>query len=255
MRSTRRRTGAGIEVHRREPDDAVAAPRVVLVHGAMDRAASFGRCQRHLGDVVAERYDRRGYGDSRPLGVGGLDDHVADLLEVLDGSPAVVVGHSVGGVVALAAAVRAPELVPGLVLYEPPAPWAPWWREGWEPAPPGEEPGEAAERFLRRMLGDRTWERFGAAWQDERRAEGPALLADFAIGGTAVDDVEPDRVRAPTVVGCGDRSSARHRRAAEELAAELVDGRLAVLADADHGAHLTCPAAFAELVRRGLDRP
>ena len=53
------------------------------------------------------RYDRRGYGRSWPHpGPFTVNDQVDDLEELLADRPAVVVGHSYGGNVALAAAVR-----------------------------------------------------------------------------------------------------------------------------------------------------
>ena len=102
------------------------AARVVVVHGAMDRSTSFGRVARHLDDLEVVRYDRRGYGRSIEVGPGDLDDDVADLLTVLDGRPSVVFGHSIGGVVAVVAAARRPDLVRSVLAYEAPAPWAPW---------------------------------------------------------------------------------------------------------------------------------
>ena len=41
--------------------------------------------------------------------------------------PATVVGHSYGGAVAMLAAVRRPDLVTALGLFEPSMQWAPWW--------------------------------------------------------------------------------------------------------------------------------
>jgi pimeloyl-ACP methyl ester carboxylesterase len=63
---------------RRRAPDAPAGPAVVLVHGAMDRAASFGRVMRRLGDLDVVAYDRRGYAGS--LGTGPattLAEHAA----------------------------------------------------------------------------------------------------------------------------------------------------------------------------------
>ena len=88
------------------PADGSEGPRVVVVHGAMDRAASFGRVGRQPAGPDVVRYDRRGYGESAALGTGTLDEHVEDLLGVLDGRPATVFGHSIGGVIALVAAQR-----------------------------------------------------------------------------------------------------------------------------------------------------
>jgi pimeloyl-ACP methyl ester carboxylesterase len=96
---------------------------VVLLHaGVCDR-----RCWREVGerlgaagrDVVA--YDRRGFGDVPPAGVPFR--HVDDLLAVLEavspGAPAWLVGSSMGGGVALDAALEAPGRVAGLVLLAP----------------------------------------------------------------------------------------------------------------------------------------
>ena len=77
---------------------------MVLVHGAMDRNTSFARVAEALAPSPIVRYDRRGYGRSRPAGTGPLAAHVDDLVAILGDDPAVVVGHSYGGLVALGAA-------------------------------------------------------------------------------------------------------------------------------------------------------
>jgi len=62
-------------------------------------------------------YDLRGYGQMDD--VDGPFHHVDDLLELLGEEPAVLVGASMGGRVALEAAVLRPQLVRGLVLLAP----------------------------------------------------------------------------------------------------------------------------------------
>ena len=59
-----------------------------------------------------------------------IDGHIADLLSVLDGRRAVVVGHSFGGVTAMGAAARAPQSVAAVVLYETSVAWVPGWDDG-----------------------------------------------------------------------------------------------------------------------------
>ena len=65
------------------------------------------------------RYDQRGIGDSDQPADGYTVDQFAtdavDLIRALDVGPAVLVGNSLGGTVALAAAFAAPELVRGIV--------------------------------------------------------------------------------------------------------------------------------------------
>lgn len=246
-----RTTEHGLHVVRYgEPD---GGPPVVVVHGGLDRASSFGRVARQLHDLPVVLYDRRGYGRSVDAGPAPIDDHVDDLLRVIGAEPALVFGHSVGGVIAVLAAGRRPDLVRSLLVYEPPLPWLEWWpRRSGERAPL--DPGDEAERFMRQMVGDRIWERLPARTRAERRAEGPALLADLASlhGGGA--RFEPAAVATPLVVGVGSETSWWHRRAAEELAATVPGAELAVLEGADHGAHLGQPAAVAELVRRARSR-
>ena len=245
--------GLWVEEHRGESEDA---PTVVLVHGSMDRAAGFARVARHLRDLHVVRYDRRGYAHS--IGAGepvGFPGHVDDLLAIVGDGPAVVAGHSFGGAVALAAATRRPDAVPAVVAFEAPLSWRPWW-------PPssagssalsagGEE--EAAERFLRRMIGDDRWERLPERTRKERRAEGPALMAEMRSmrSGPAYD---PGAVPVPVVVGLGTESVPHLQRAARELAAEVPDAELVEVEGAPHGAHLSHPTAFAGLVRRALAR-
>lgn len=231
-------------------DDRAAgpdAPLVVIVHGAMDRSSSFGRVGLHLRDLHVVRYDRRGYGRSLDAGTGPLAAHVDDLFAVLDGRPATVFGHSFGAVVALVAAAQHPEVVRSVFAYEAPLPWRSWW-----PSPATEvpdDPGDEAEAFLRRAVGDRIWERLPARIRAARRAEGVALRADLAsLDGD--EPFDPAAVGVPVLVGCGSATTWWHERAARELVAELPDAELVVIGQAQHGAHLSHPTAVADLVRR-----
>ncbi len=108
-----------------------ADPTVVLVHGSMDRGRSLRATAKRLaGDFHVVLYDRRGYGRSREVG-GPFDveTNVEDLVAVIEGRPAVVFGHSLGGDIALAAAQRHPEVIRAVGAYEPPMSWEPWWPE------------------------------------------------------------------------------------------------------------------------------
>ena len=96
-------------------------PPVVLLHaGVCDR-----RSWREVGDRLAGwdvvAYDRRGFGEVPPATEPFR--HVDDLLAVLDAvspdAPAWLVGSSMGGGVALDAALEAPDRVAGLVLLAP----------------------------------------------------------------------------------------------------------------------------------------
>lgn len=204
-----------------------------------------------LRDLHVIRYDRRGYGRSIEAGPAPLDRHVEDLLSVLHGRPATVFGHSYGGVVALVAAEREPDVARSVLAFEPPTPWRPWWPTA-EAAPP-EDPAEEAEAFLRRAVGDRLWERLPARIREARRAEGVALRSDIAsLQGCAPFDSE--LVKVPVLAAYGAATTWWHERAARELAADLPHAETAVVEGAQHGVHLTHPAELADLVRRAVAR-
>lgn len=274
-------------------------PLVALVHGAMDRSGGMLRVRRALQPSCRVlRYDRRGYARSLPAGPPtSFGQQVDDLAALLDGRPAVLAGHSFGGLVCLALAERRPELVRSVLAYEAPMSWAPWWPGGRtgqpaagassvpasvpasvsaatgargsairsatdadghrQPRPdggPGEQDRDAAEWFLRRMLGDDLWERLPASMRAERRAEGPTLVAEMrSVRPPAPVPFEPAAVPVPVVAAHGTETRPHHVQATEELARRVPRGELAVVAGANHGAHLSHPDEFAHLVRRAIE--
>jgi pimeloyl-ACP methyl ester carboxylesterase len=246
------RTAGGLARLERPPvsDAPAGEPVVLLVHGSMDRATSFRRVMRHLPDVTVVAYDRRGYAGS--AGMAPSDDFAVqadDLLEVLDGRRAIGVGHSLGGNVVLAAAERRPDLLDAVVVYETPEPWRPWWPTGsaGRSVSGAADPADAAEGFMRRMVGDRVWQALPEATRERRREEGVALQAEMrSLRNGPVFD--PAAIKVPVVVGYGSEGAAHHRRSAPALASELPDGRLVEVPAAGHGVHLSHPEALAGLV-------
>jgi pimeloyl-ACP methyl ester carboxylesterase len=231
---------------------ATDAITVVLVHGSLDRGASFARVARRLPDVPVVTYDRRGYHHSRGvLGVARtLHEHVDDLLTVVGDGPAAVVGHSYGGDVALAAALRAPGAVRAVGAYEPPLPWMPWWPHRSASSIATEDPTAFAESFFRRMVGDAGWERLSDEARGGLQADGPALVAelsDLRRGGAPFDATA---LEVPLVLGRGGTSLPHHRQAVEALRAQVPAAEIVDIPGAGHGAQLTHPDAFAAFVRR-----
>lgn len=236
------------------PTPDPSAPLVVIVHGAMDRSSSFGRVVRQLDDLHVIRFDRRGYGRSAGCAPGRLDDHVDDLLAIIGDRRATVFGHSIGGVIALIAASRHPDRVESVLAYEAPSPWASWWPQpATTPARADEDPADEAERFMRRAIGDHYWERLPARTRADRRAEGEALRADIASlqGPTPFDATA---LAVPVLAAAGSDTTWWHQRATRELAEAVPAGEHAVVAGAEHAAHLSHPTATAHLVRRAVER-
>lgn len=117
---------------RRAGRPAGEAPTMVFLHGLTDSGSGWPSAERHWGSTYSlVAIDQRGHGTSPRFTTEQLDAHpgevmVEDALKILEqlDTPVVLVGHSLGGAVALACAVRRPELVRALVL-EDPAPLGP----------------------------------------------------------------------------------------------------------------------------------
>jgi pimeloyl-ACP methyl ester carboxylesterase len=242
-----------------EQPGPVAAPRVVFVHGSLDRSTAFLRVARLLPELSTVRYDRRGYGKSIAVGSSPVFDvQVDDLAGVVGGRPSVLLGHSIGGGVGLAFAARHPELVGAVVAYEAPMSWEPWWPQATAGAAALAADGvenEAAEQFMRRMIGDDRWESLPDATKRQRRAEGPALVDEMrSIRPPSPTPYDPTGLRVPVIAACGSASRPHHQQTARALAALAPAGELQVVDGAGHGAHLSHPAAVAHLVRVALAR-
>jgi pimeloyl-ACP methyl ester carboxylesterase len=231
-------------------------PTVVLVHGAMDRAASFGRVMRRLGDTDVIAYDRRGYAGSLGAGVAStLAEHAADLARVAEWSGAgtvVTVGHSLGGTIGLLWAAADPAGLVGLGAFESPVPSLPGYRsEGGDlalAAAADGGPPAGAEAFYRLLVGDRTWDRLRSTDRDTRLAEGAALVAELVDLRRPGGCPDLSAVRVPVVAGAGSASPAAWRLPAEELVEHLADAVLVEIGGAGHGAHLSHPDEFARYV-------
>ena len=230
----------------------------------MDRATSFAKVERRLTGAGHEvvTFDRAGYGSRvdapLPDGRGRIAADVDDLVELLDG-PAVVIGHSYGGHVAMAASVRRPDLVAALGVFETPLAWMAWWPPDTSGgvavrAARSGTPATAAEAFMRSIVGDDMWSRLPPSTKAARRAEGPALLADMADIHALPPPYDPAAVPVPVVIGRGSRSKGQHLRGTEALLELLPDAELHVVDGAGHGAHASHPDAFAEFVEAAVRR-
>lgn len=95
---------------------------VVLLHGLMGRATTWWRVAQWLrpyGRVVG--IDARAHGRNPHRGPARTEDFVADVATVLERATetsAVLIGHSMGGLHALATAARHPELVEAVVVED-----------------------------------------------------------------------------------------------------------------------------------------
>ncbi len=104
-------------------------PAVVMIHGLGGSSTTFAPLLPAIPNTRVLRPDLAGSarsGGTVRAGIDGLARGVTELMRVAGIGRAVLVGHSLGTLVAMEIAARRPEAVAGLVLYgailEPPAP-------------------------------------------------------------------------------------------------------------------------------------
>jgi pimeloyl-ACP methyl ester carboxylesterase len=234
-------------------------PQVVVAHGVLDRAATFRRLARALAPAAVVLYDRCGYARSRGCAARGLVDHVEHLRALIGTTPSMVVGHSLGGVLALALATNPPPGLLAVSVYEAPLPGHGWWGP-WELTPADalraqldeEETGRLAEDFLRRAMGA-AFSTLPPGFVADRRAEGRVFVRELAELALGLLPLDLARLAVRVQAGIGEFADQRHRASfATLLATPGVEGYC--IPGAPHGVHLWRPGAWAQALRSFLER-
>ena len=106
-------------------DDDGSGPPIVLLHGLSMSRMTWDRFVPDLVDRFrVVRLDQRGHGESsHASGTYVLDNYIADTVAFLEGvvrEPSMLVGHSLGGVIAHGVAQMRPDLVRNVLLEDPP---------------------------------------------------------------------------------------------------------------------------------------
>ena len=200
-------------------------------------------------------YDRRGFGRSErpePFDRSDLGDQVDDalaLLGELSAIPAVVIGRSTGGLIALELARRHSEAVSALVLLEPAVfavdPEATAWADQLRTAIDEAAPARASETVVRAALGNQAWEMLPDDLRTLFDEAAPAVMAEMR--GTGLDlsaeplDLNDDELGAidqPTLLVSSEDSPDVLRRINDRLAEALPHVETALVP----GGHLIHPA-------------
>lgn len=240
---------------------AAGAP-ALLVHGsAADHTTWMAQLVRPPPGLALVAYDRRGSA-SAPFPPGVVPttaQHVADAAALIRREtvgPALVIGSSYGGVIALELARRAPGRVAGLIVCEPPLPPA----DLVPGAPAGfgcafdrlaaTAGGEAAgEMFVRAVLGDAGFEALAERVRGAVRGMWRSIRADMiALARTRIDYAELRAVTCPVLLLSGARSPAYYSAPLDALERALPDARRAVIPDAGHAMQIENHRAFNQLV-------
>lgn len=240
-----------LTIHRYGSADAAI---VVLLHGLTEAGTTWPDLVGHWGDdwdVLAP--DLRGHGQSPRFTKDELaaapEVLLADVMGVLDAQPAPValIGHSLGGLLALRAAIARPDKVWALVLEDPARPGA-----GRTP-----DPGFVAEieGFLdtmadqsgqvARMVRESSWSRAEIqAWADCKPLVDRAYVRDGVYLGDGAWEELFDELRVPTllIVPTGSLMAPRQEAVHNDLV------RTVVVPGARHCVRRDQPANYFEAV-------
>lgn len=245
---------------------------VLMLHGFGQTAHTWDLCCAGLGaHLRLLSLDLRGHGESAWMADGtyDLDDVVFDTLAVVDRlatGAVVLVGASLGGLVAIRAGRRLGRGLAGLVLVDAAVSPAPTGARGIRqfladvPAASFDAHLARARAFnptrpevlLRRSLehslrpnADGTWaRRQDPRWSDRSRRRG--WSAELLLSELAALD-------APALVVRGADSDVLDGQAADEMVAVLAAGELAVVPDAGHAVPGDQPAELARAMTRFFD--
>jgi len=209
-------------------------------------------------------YDRRSFATSPAPpprdNVRHAEDAATLLAQLGLTDPALVVGWSMGAVIAVELACRHPELVSGLVLLEPP------YRAKQHPRPAmlraiggatllGRlgRPAAGAERFLRWALarrdGSSAYLDAGSGWQAEVRRDGAAIVSELSAG-EHLDRRAIGALAIPTTVMTGTQSDPVFAAAARRLAQAIPGAELVSVPASSHALPFDAAQAVADGIRR-----
>lgn len=240
---------------------AAGEPRgtLLMVHGTLDRARSFARLARRLPDYRILAYDRRGYEGSQGVApLAELEVQIDDLHSVIDlmadGGPIDVFGHSMGGSLAITAAVKDPAGIRSVITYESPLRWLLDEVDWWVPRP---TPEAEVAAFFSMMTAPGTWDRMSETERELRLADGPALVADLQMTRKEIPFGVTDlaHLAVPLTMGLGGATNlTRFKETAEIVTASTPLATTVVIDGVLHGAHLRAPDALGAFIRGALQR-
>jgi pimeloyl-ACP methyl ester carboxylesterase len=186
-------TANGVRLHYQERGEG---DPILCIHGAGSSALVWAEAAEKLagvGRVIA--YDRRGCARSeRPeqyerTSIAEQADDAAALLDALGAAPALVIGRSYGGTIAIDLALRQPDRVRAVVALEPDgsremapaaAAWVDAFAERMRALAAREGVHALGEALITEVGGQEAWRGFPDEVRGALAGNGPAILAELA---------------------------------------------------------------------------
>jgi len=254
----------GIHVRHWPGDPARPA---LAIHCMMGSGRAFDPMARRLhGRVDLRAFDLPSHGRSAKWQPAGDEDYHSAVTRIADGllgdGPVDLIGHSIGGTIALRLAVAAPQRVRSLTLIEPVLFAASRSGHALDDelaalAAAGEME-QAARLFLSVWGGPGGFEAMPRSMQQSATALMSLILeTDAALSADVHGILRPgglEAVRAPAMLIAGAESPPVVGEIFDRLAARPPDARRATVPQAGHMAPVTHPDEVAELVAVNLDR-
>ncbi len=214
----------------------------------------------------AAAWDMPGYGDSTlidPYDMAGLAAACARLLRHLDSARTVLVGHSMGGMVAQQVMATEPERVQGLVLYgtspafgRPEGDWQQQFlRARLARLDAGSTMPELAASLVRAMLGDAPDPAGVAIATDSMGRLRPEVYRASLNALVGFDQrAALDRIDVPTLALVGERDGNAPPSVMSKMAARIRGAEYVCLPGAGHLASMEQPAQFNAILLDFLGR-
>ena len=235
------------------------APALFLFHSLLSDRASFDaitpKLSRSFRLIVPEL---PGFGGSKAVsgGLAAVADRMAEAVkEAAGGTETIVLGNGYGGFVAQQMAIRHPTLAAKLILADCGAAFSEAGREAFRNmAAASKARGLAAitDVAMRRLFAPEFQARHPDLMRDRREAflkTDPEVL-QAACADLAELDLRPQlaRVKVPVLVLVGEHDEATPPPMSRELAANLPNARLKVIAGCAHVPQLQSPETFLEAI-------
>lgn len=228
-----------------------AGEAILCIHGTGSSSALWSDAAVELakrGRTIV--YDRRGFSRSeRPeplvMDVRRHADDAAALIDALAAAPAIVIGRSHGGEIAVDLALRYPDRVRalalleggGLSLGEAALRWIADLQEQIFAAAEADI-GTVAETMLRAIVGDAGWEGLPEPVRQIFTANGPAIVAEERGGYLEVSEEQLRTIAQPTLLVAGKDSPPAFAEVTDIVAAAIPSARVEWV----EGGHIIDPA-------------